>query len=237
MVIMPDLKQHYSPSSLEWHQFHDHIFVARANTKPSQWLRWWNVFSTTWSCKSNIYMQPFLTSTNWLSKKDCESGQLVLMCKTGFLGAWPDDKFLVSKNNPLSHYDSGAEFARKYSAIHDVTIPNMYLEPKWNPLVLNGVWAFLWRAQTGSNTKIEDIHRFQVCISILYTETSENLLLKTSRSSTTSSEHRHALHHTFTIQVALLLPNQTCQLLRIHETNSRSTVKATICRIVGPKGS
>jgi len=38
------------------------------------------------------------------------------MFKTGFLGAWPDDQFLVSKKQST---DSGAALARKYSAIHD----------------------------------------------------------------------------------------------------------------------
>ena len=32
------------------------------------------------------------------------------------------------------------------NTVQFMTIPYMYLEPKWNPLVLNGVWAFWWKA-------------------------------------------------------------------------------------------
>lgn len=79
-------------------------------------------------------MQPFLTSTNWLSKKDRESGQLVLMLKTGILrgmARWSVPS--LKKTHPLSHYDSGTAFARKYSC-NSSQLPICTWNPNGTPL-------------------------------------------------------------------------------------------------------
>ena len=143
---------------------------------------------------------------------------------------------LSQKNNPLSHVDFlGLNFFQEIQCNswrdNSQYVPGTQMEPpcfEWSlGLLLEG--SNRLKPQNRGHSQVPGMYI------TFYTEKSKNLFLKASRSSTTSSEHRHALHHTFTIQVALLLPNQTCQLLRIHETNSRSTVKAIICRIVGPK--